>query len=77
MSTEKLVLLLAERDYMYGTGELALRVRHVEREAPLTYDNELWYYVHGTQLGHEGRVLGDRVVVVRGRRLSAAGVPLN
>lgn len=76
MSTDPLVLLLAERDYLYGAGELALRVRRVERDNPITYDSELWYYVHGMQLGHEGRELGDRVVVVRARRLSAAGLRL-
>nr|BFE57876.1 hypothetical protein GCM10020063_024020 [Dactylosporangium thailandense] len=72
----ELVLMLAERDYMYGVGDLTLRIRHVEREAPISYDDERWYYVHGMQLGHEGRELGERVVVVRGRRLVQAGLPL-
>jgi len=70
------VLVLAERDYLYGAGDLTLRVQRVEREAPIAYDEQSWYYVHGTQLGHDGRELGHRVVVVRGKRLAGAGLGL-
>ncbi|WP_433073657.1 hypothetical protein ACQP1P_25970 [Dactylosporangium sp. CA-052675] len=74
--SERLVLVLAERDYLYGAGDLTLRVQLVEAEDPITYDDELWYYVHGVQLAREGREVGARVVVVRGRRLAGAGIEL-
>ncbi|WP_433222262.1 hypothetical protein ACQP00_22990 [Dactylosporangium sp. CS-047395] len=73
VNADQLVLLLAERDYLYGSGTLTLRVSAVERDAPITYDHELWYYVHGMQLGFDGREVGDRMVVVRGRRLVGTG----
>ncbi|WP_433041542.1 hypothetical protein [Dactylosporangium sp. CS-033363] len=74
--SDRLILVLAERDYLYGTGALTLRVQHVNREDPVPYDDEPWYFVHGTQLGHEGRELRRLVVVVRGRRLASAGLQL-
>ena len=71
---EHSVLLLAERDYMYGAGSLILRVGRVVLDVPISYEDEPWYFVHGTRLGREGRELGECMVVVRGDRLARAGL---
>jgi hypothetical protein len=61
---------LAEQDYLYGTGELKLRVARIDRANPIEYDGELWFRVEGTQLGWGDVELGSRRVIVRGRRLA-------
>jgi hypothetical protein len=63
------ILMLAEPDYLYGAGRLILRVEHVDRAHPISYDNEDWYTVRGVQISGTGVEVGDREVVVRGRRL--------
>jgi hypothetical protein len=65
------VIRLAERDYLYGTGELKLQVAHIDRANPMEYDGELWFRVDGVQLGWADVELGPRRVIVRGRRLAA------
>jgi len=64
------VLRLAERDYLYGAGELKLRVARIDRANPVEYDGELWFHVEGVQLGWADVELGPRQVVVRGQRLT-------
>jgi hypothetical protein len=65
------VMRFAERDYLYGSGELKLRVAHIDRTDPIEYDGELWYRVEGIQLGWSDIELGSRRAVVRGRRLAS------
>jgi hypothetical protein len=63
------VLVLAEADYLYGAGRLILRVEHIDRCHPVSYDGEDWYPVRGRQLSGNGVDIGDRETIVRGRRL--------
>jgi hypothetical protein len=62
-------LLIAERDYMYGVGDLRLRVETVDRTHPVAYDGEPWYRVIGIEVRRDGLELGRRDVLVRGRTL--------
>jgi hypothetical protein len=64
------VIRVAEPDYLYGTGDLKLRVAHIDRANPIEYDGELWFQVEGVQLGRSGVELGYRRAIVRGRRLA-------
>jgi hypothetical protein len=64
------VMRLAEQDYLYGTGELKLRVAHIDRANPIEYDGELWFRVEGVQLGWADVEVGSRRAIVRGRRLA-------
>ncbi len=66
------VLRLAEPDYRYGAGRLLLRVERIDVEEPVTIDGEVWYMVHGVQLGGDGAERGTRSALVRGRRLSSS-----
>jgi len=63
------ILVLAEADYLYGAGRLILRVRHIDRSHPISYQNEHWYPVRGTQISGNGTDLGARETMVRGARL--------
>jgi hypothetical protein len=63
------ILVIAEADYLYGAGRLILRVESIDRDHPISYDNEDWYTVRGVQISGTGVDIGDREVVVRGRRL--------
>ena len=63
------VLLLDERDYQYGRGPLRIRIDHVDRANPISYDGETWFHVTGVQITRDGAAAGPRQVLVRGRRL--------
>ncbi|MEV6930880.1 hypothetical protein AB0M46_41200 [Dactylosporangium sp. NPDC051485] len=63
------VLHLADADYRYGAGRLVLRVERVDVEDPVTVDGEVWYMVHGVQLGGHGAERGARSALVRDRLL--------
>jgi hypothetical protein len=63
------ILVIAEADYLYGAGRLILRVEYIDRDHPISYDREDWYTVRGIQISGTGVDIGDREVVVRGRRL--------
>jgi hypothetical protein len=63
------LLVLAEADYLYGAGRLILRVEHIDRSHPISYDGETWYRVQGVQISGCGVDVGDREAMVRGRRL--------
>jgi hypothetical protein len=63
------VLDLAETDYLYGAGRLILRIQHIDRHHPISYNDEDWYPVRGTQISGNGIDIGDRETMVRGRRL--------
>jgi hypothetical protein len=67
------VVVLLEPDYAYGTGQLRLRVEHVDRAHPVDYHGDTWFQVQGVQLSIAGAELGRREVLVRSRRLPAAG----
>jgi hypothetical protein len=60
-----------EPDYCYGTGPLTMRVEHIDWTKPVQYDGEAWYEVVGIEVASDGRELGRRRVLVRGRRLSS------
>ena len=64
-----------ESDYCYGTGPLTMRVERIDWTRPVLYDGENWYEVDGTELASDGREVGRRQALVRGRRL--ASLPRN
>ena len=61
----------AESDYCYGTGPLLMRVEHIDWNRPVLYDNENFYTVDGVEMTTDGREIGRRQALVRGRRLAA------
>lgn len=61
----------AESDYCFGTGSLAIRVERVDWNRPVQRDGENWYEVEGVEVTPDGREIGRRAALVRGRRLSA------
>jgi hypothetical protein len=63
------LIVLAEADYRFGVGPLRLKVASIDWAHPMQYDGEAWYSVNGTHLGHDGSERGQRLVLVRGRRL--------
>ena len=63
------ILVIAEADYLYGAGRLVLRIEHIDRSHPIEYDDDVWYPVSGVQISVDGVEIGEREVVVRGRRL--------
>ena len=65
------VLVLDEADYQYGVGRLRIRVEHVDRANPVSYDGEPWFRVTVVQIGGNGAEAGPRQILVRGRRLSS------
>jgi hypothetical protein len=60
-----------ESDYCYGTGPLTMRVERIEWTKPVLYDGENWYEVDGIEIAADGREIGRRRALVRGRRLSS------
>jgi hypothetical protein len=65
------VIEFAESDYCYGTGPLLMRVEHIDWNRPVLYDNENFYQVDGVEIASDGREIGRRQALVRGRRLAA------
>ncbi|WP_041842354.1 hypothetical protein [Actinoplanes friuliensis] len=65
------VTQFAESDYCYGTGPLSIRVDRVDWTRPVIYDGENWYEVEGVEVAADGREIGRRQALVRGRRLSS------
>jgi hypothetical protein len=61
----------AESDYCYGSGPLLLRVEHIDWSRPVLYDGENFYQVEGMEIAADGREIGRRQALVRGRRLAA------
>jgi hypothetical protein len=61
----------AEADYCYGAGPLVIRVERVDWARPVAYDGENWYEVEGVEVAADGREIGRRQALVRGRRLAA------
>jgi hypothetical protein len=64
----------AESDYCYGTGPLLMRVEHIDWNRPVLYDNETFYQVDGVEIASDGREIGRRQALVRGRRLATSRV---
>jgi hypothetical protein len=60
----------AESDYCFGTGSLTIRVDRVDWNRPVERDGENWYEVEGVEMTPDGREIGRRAALVRGRRLS-------
>jgi len=58
-----------EADYCYGAGALIMRVERVDWGNPHLRDGENWYQVYGTEMTDDGREIGRRQALVRGRRL--------
>ena len=50
---------------------LAIRVDRVDWNRPVQRDGENWYEVEGVEVTTDGREIGRRQALVRGRRLSA------
>jgi len=65
------VLLLGERDYRFGVGNVRLRIERIDWANPMTFDGEPWYAVVGVQLRQDGTEIGRRELLVHGRRLPA------
>jgi hypothetical protein len=63
------VVQFAEEDYLYGSGPLTIRVERVDWSVPTSYDGENWYQIDGVEMTVDGREVGARQVLVRGRRL--------
>ncbi|GID93018.1 hypothetical protein Adi01nite_24300 [Amorphoplanes digitatis] len=68
--TARRVSQFAESDYCYGTGTLTIKVERVDWSRPVLYDGENWYEVEGVEVAVDGRELGRRQALVRGRRLN-------
>ena len=64
-SARVFVIVLDERDYRYGTGELRLRVEAVDRAGPMELDGEPWIQVRGVRLRRDGSEVGPLQVLVR------------
>ena len=62
------VLKIPEADYLYGTGDLILRVAEVYSVQHLL-DGD-WLAIKGTQLARNEAELTERKVLVRSSRLS-------
>jgi hypothetical protein len=60
----------AESDYCYGTGPLFMLVEHIDWSRPVLYDGENFYQVDGMEFAVDGREIGRRQALVRGRRLA-------
>jgi hypothetical protein len=58
-----------EADYCYGVGSLSIRIERVDWANPQTRDGENWYQVYGMEISDDGREIGRRQALVRGRRL--------
>ena len=65
------VSYFAESDYRFGAGPLRIRVERVAWTEPVRYDDESWYEVEGVELTEDGREVGHRQALVRGRSLAA------
>ena len=63
------VVLLGERDYRFGVGNVRLRIERIDWAHPVTYDGERWYPVVGMQLRQDDTEIGRRELFVHGRRL--------
>jgi hypothetical protein len=48
-----------------------MRVEHIDWNRPVLYDNENFYQVDGVEIASDGREIGRRQALVRGRRLGA------
>lgn len=71
-SVGRVLIVLAEADYRFGVGPLRLRVASIDWAHPMEYDGEPWYSVQGVHVGYDGAERGERLVVVRGKRLPGA-----
>jgi hypothetical protein len=47
-----------------------IREERVDWSAPTPYDGENWYQIEGVEMTADGREVGTRQVLVRGRRLT-------
>ena len=61
----------SESDYCYGSGPLTIRLERVDWARPVRYDGENWYEVDGIEVAFDGRDIGRRRALIRGRCLSA------
>jgi hypothetical protein len=59
-----------DRDYLYGTGKLRIRLERIDANQPFTYDADTWYQVTGVEIGPNGADLVRRRLLVRTRRLT-------
>jgi hypothetical protein len=66
------VTTFAEADYRFGAGPLTMRVESIDWTRPLQHEGEDWYEVDGIELTSDGREIGRRQALVRGRRLSSS-----
>ncbi|GAA0916248.1 hypothetical protein [Virgisporangium aurantiacum] len=61
-------LIFAEPDYMYGAGNLRLRVERVSTRR-FIHDNDTWVMVEGVEIGWDGAPRDLRQVAVRASEL--------
>jgi hypothetical protein len=59
-----------ESDYRFGTGPLWIRVKRVDWQRPVSYDDDTWYEVDGIEVTEDGRYMGRRQALVRGPALA-------
>jgi hypothetical protein len=65
------VSTFADPDYRFGVGPLIMRIERVDWANPVFQDGENWFEVDGVELAADGREIGRRQALVRGRRLAA------
>ena len=71
MTARAFVVVLDERDYRYGTGELRMRVEFVDRAGAIELDGEPWIQIRGVRLRRDGTEMGPLQLLVRAARLPA------
>jgi hypothetical protein len=69
MTAGAAVVVLDERDYRYGAGELRLRIEAVDRAGAMEFDGEVWLPVRGVRLRRDGTEVAPVRVTVRAARL--------
>jgi hypothetical protein len=68
---EEAVSYFPESDYRFGAGPLRILVKRVDWQRPVSYDDDNWYEVDGIEVTAEGREVGRRQALVRGRSLGS------
>jgi hypothetical protein len=63
------VSVFAEPDYRFGAGPLRMIVEHIDWSRPVVTEGEYWYEIDGIELTVDGREIGRRRSLVRGRSL--------
>jgi hypothetical protein len=66
-----LISRFLEADYCYGIGPLAIKIQRIDWATPVPYDGDTWYEIDGIEVSFDGREIGPRRALVRGRCLAS------